>query len=269
MPFYTIVCSSVDVASTNVANTLMYKYDFIRISEFLFNSKVYPDVQLVLINKIPLYADEMDEIYSETGCFIFISQHKSSSNTPTLTCHTAGNFNENVYGGRSREIGICYPWIQKQYFLELYRQRHNVPRYDITLEATHHGPTSLGKPTMFVEIGSTEREWSDSNAAGTICTALLRAVFRRPDNCKRVAIALGGTHYPSKFNKLLLDSEYGLATIAAKHNLQNLDEAMVKQMISRSVEKVSYVVYDSKGMGIEKKRVLQLVEETGLEMIKI
>jgi D-aminoacyl-tRNA deacylase len=82
-------------------------------------------------------------------------------------------------------------------------------------------------------------------------------------------MALGGTHYPSKFNKLLLESEYGLAAIVAKYNLQNLDDAMLQQMISRSIEKVSYFVYDSKGMGIEKKRVLLLVEETGLEIIKV
>jgi hypothetical protein len=44
---------------------------------------------------------------------------------------------------------------------------------------------------------------------------------------------------------------------------------MLQQMISRSIEKVSYLVYDSKGMGNEEKRVLLLVERTGLEIIKI
>jgi D-aminoacyl-tRNA deacylase len=98
---------------------------------------------------------------------------------------------------------------------------------------------------------------------------LLEAVSEDPGKCKKVAMALGGTHYPSKFNKLLLESEYGLAAIAAKYNLQYLDDAMLQQMISRSIEKVSYLVYDSKGMGNEKKRVLLLVEERGLEIIKV
>ena len=269
MPFYSLVCSSVDVSSSNVAKILMKEYDFVPINEFLYNSNVYSNVQLIMINKIPLYADKIDEIYSDTGCFIFVSQHKSSSKIPTLTCHTTGNFNQNLYGGRPKEIAMCYPWIQKQYFLELHKQRHNVPRFDITLEATHHGPTSLGKPTMYVEIGSTEKEWRDINAAKIVCTALLEAVSKHPGKCKKVAMALGGTHYPSKFNKLLLESEYGLAAIAAKYNLQYLDDAMLQQMISRSIEKVSYLVYDSKGMGNEKKRVLLLVEERGLEIIKV
>ena len=36
--------------------------------------------------------------------------------------------------------------------------------YDITLETTHHGPV-LQKPTLYVEIGSTEDRWSDRIAA--------------------------------------------------------------------------------------------------------
>jgi len=269
MPFYSIVCSSLDVASANVANILIKKYDFIMVNEFIYRSKVYTNVQMIIINKIPLYADKIDEIYSDTGCFIFVSRHKSSSEIPTLTCHSTGNFNQNTYGGRPKEIGMCYPWIQKQYFLELHGQRHKVPKYDITIEATHHGPTSLAKPILFVEIGSTEKEWLDLDAVEIVCMALLEACSKNPGRCKRVAICFGGTHYPSKYNKLLLDSEYGLAAIAARHNLQNLDGTMIQTMISSSIENVSYLVYDTKGMGIEKKRVLLLMEETGLEIIKV
>ena len=32
--------------------------------------------------------------------------------------------------------------------------------YDITLEATHHGPL-LDSPTLYLEIGSDEERWSD------------------------------------------------------------------------------------------------------------
>jgi D-aminoacyl-tRNA deacylase len=269
MPYYSLVCSTLDIASSNVANILLKEYDFIAVNEFIYRSRIYTNVQMIMINKIPLYADKIDEIYSDTGCFIFVSRHKSSSEIPTLTCHTTGNFNQNPYGGRPKEIGMCYPWIQKQYFLELYGLRHKVPRYDITIEATHHGPTSLEKPTLFVEIGSTEKEWLDPDVANIVCVALLEVVSKNPGSCERVAIGLGGTHYPSKFNKLILESEYGLATVAPRHNLQNLDGTMIQSMISRSIEKVSYFVYDTKGMGTEKKRVLSLVAETGLEIIKI
>ncbi|MDP9197348.1 MAG: D-aminoacyl-tRNA deacylase [Thermoproteota archaeon] len=237
--------------------------------KFTFYSKDYPNAQVHLTTKLLLYADELDEIYPDSGCFIFVSQHRSASNIPTLTCHTTGNFDGNLYGGRSREMGICYPWIQKQYLVELDSMKTHVPQYDIIIEASHHGPTSLSKPTLFIEIGSTEKQWADKTAAQTVCMALLRVVSTKPDYCKRVAIALGGTHYPTKFNKLLLETEYGLGSVVAKHNLQYLDELMVKQMISRSVEDVSFVVIDAKGMGGEKHRLLQIIEKTELELIKV
>jgi D-aminoacyl-tRNA deacylase len=269
MEFYTVICSTLDKASANVANRLINKYNFTMDNNSSFKSKNYPNMLLHITNKPLLYADELDEIYPDTGCFIFVSQHKSASNIPTLTCHTTGNFNENTYGGKVREIGICSPWVLKQYLLELNGERNNVPQYDITLEASHHGPTSLMKPTLFVEIGSTEREWSDEVAAETICRALLKVIYHKPRKCEKVAIAFGGNHYPSKFNRILLDSEFGLASIVAKHNLRHIDKMMIYQLKSKSTEPVSFAIYDSKGMGVEKKRILLLLEDSGLEIIKV
>lgn len=269
MEFYTVICSILDEASSNVANRLINKHDFTKDNNSSFKSKNYPDMRLHLTNKPSLYADDLDEIYPDAGCFIFVSQHKSASNIPTLTCHTTGNFNENIYGGKAREIGICSPWVLKQYFLELSGERNNVPQYDITLEASHHGPTSLRKPTLFIEIGSTQREWSDEVAAESLCRALLKVIFHKPRKCEKVAIALGGSHYPSKFNRILLDSEFGLASIVAKHNLRHIDTMMINQLKSKSTEPVSYAIYDSKGMGVEKKRVLLLLEDSGLKIIKV
>jgi D-aminoacyl-tRNA deacylase len=269
MPFYTLVCSSSDIASATVTDSLINLHNFTKLDKFTFYSKDYPNVQLLLTTKSLLYADGLDEIYPDSECFIFVSQHRSTSNIPTLTCHTTGNFSENLYGGRSKEMGICYPWIQKQYLVELNTMKTHVPQYDITIEASHHGPTSLNKPTLFIEIGSTEKQWADKIAAQTVCTALLRVVSTKPDYCKRVAIGLGGTHYPTKFNKLLLESEYGLGSVAAKHNLPHVEELMLKQMISRSIEDVSYVVIDAKGMGGEKHRLYPLIEKTGLEVVKV
>lgn len=43
------------------------------------------------------------------------------------------------------------PWIR---LLKNIAQAHNlVPEFEITLEATHHGPMT-NKPTMFLEIGA-------------------------------------------------------------------------------------------------------------------
>jgi D-aminoacyl-tRNA deacylase len=89
------------------------------------------------------------------------------------------------------------------------------------------------------------------------------------ERCEQVGIALGGTHYPTKFNKLLLESGFGLAAVASKHNLEAIDEQMLDQMITKSVEKVTHVVVDGKGLGSQKDRIMKMAEKTGLEIYKV
>src|SRR6266511_3450083 len=96
MGFYTVVCSTEDTASVNVANLLINKHGFTKVNDYSFRSKDYSYMQLHLTNKILLYADEMDEIYPETGCFIFVSQHKSASNIPTFTFFNDAKTTENI-----------------------------------------------------------------------------------------------------------------------------------------------------------------------------
>ena len=84
-----------------------------------------------------------------------------------------------------------------------------------------------------------------------------------------MGIALGGTHYPTKFNQLLLETDFGLAAVAAKHNLTSIDQSMIQQMISKSVEKVTHAIVDRKGLGKEKNRILQLVKAKELELLEV
>ena len=109
------------------------------------------------------------------------------------------------------------------------------------------------------------------HAASLVCDSVISMISRINTNtyCKSVGIALGGTHYPSKFNQLLLESDFGLAAVAAKHNLTSIDESMMEQMISKSVEKVTYAIVDRKGLGKEKSRILQLVEEKNLNLLEV
>jgi D-aminoacyl-tRNA deacylase len=219
-----------------------------------------------------LYLEELDEKYPGSEAFIFLSRHSSESGIPTLTCHFTGNFSaSNPYGGNPRELGICFPSLQKEYIKEINGFRLSVPEYKIIIEATHHGPTSLKKPSLFIEIGSTAKQWADRHAASIVCDSIISLLTRKNTNthCKSVGIALGGTHYPDKFNQLLLESDFGLAAVAAKHNLNTIDESMMQQMISKSVEKVTHAIVDRKGLGKDKQRILQLVAEKDLELLEV
>jgi D-aminoacyl-tRNA deacylase len=214
--------------------------------------------------------ENLDDLYPHADVFIFLSKHKSDSGIPTLTCHCTGNFAaNNTHGGKPREIAISYPSLQKGYLKAITAARQKVPQYDIIIEATHHGPTSLNKPVLFVELGSSEKQWADNNAAAVICDTLLKILHNGIEYCDKVGIALGGTHYPIKFNKLLLESKFGLAAVASKHNLEAVDDEILSQMVEKSVEKVTHVILDSKGLGSQKDRIMKIVENTHLELYQI
>ncbi len=267
---HVLIISTQDFAGVTILNQLKEKMGFTDGIGKTLISQYYKNIKLHIHDGSLLHLENLDEIYPETKSFIFLSKHRSDSGIPTLTCHCTGNFTDNSYGGNPKEMAIAYPSLQKEYFRAITTTAHRrVPEYDVTIEATHHGPTSLNKPILFVELGSSIQQWTDSNAAATICESLLTILGNGIKRCSNVGIALGGTHYPTKFNKLLLNSEFGLAAVASKHNLEAIDEAMLGQMIAKSVEPVTHIVIDRKGLGSQKERIVKIVESTGLEIYKL
>ena len=232
-------------------------------------SEVYKKIKLHISHESLLYIEDLDTKYPHSKAFIFLSKHRSESRIPTLTCHCTGNYADNPYGGNVRELAISYPYLQKRYLKEINNSKLALSYYQIVIEASHHGPTSLKKPVLFIEIGSTERQWIDRNAASIVCNCLLRVLVNGLGQCEKVGICLGGTHYPSKFNKLLLETEFGLAAVAPKHNLESVDKDMLNQMIAKSIETVTHIIVDWKGLGKEKNRIMGLVEDTGLEVLRV
>ena len=265
----------------DLAGTTMSRY-LIRNAEFAIENKRgdtdgesyrslrHQNIELYIFFGNLLTLENIDNLYSRADVFIFLSKHRSHSSIPALTCHFTGNFSaDNSYGGNPRQIAISYPSLQKGYLKAITAAKHKVPEYEVIIEATHHGPTSLNKPVLFIELGSSEKQWADENAAAVICDALLDILQNGFERCEKVGIGLGGTHYPKKFNNLLLDSKFGLAAVASKHNLEAVDDAMLNQMIEKSIEKVTYIVLDSKGLGRDKDRILKIVDETSLELYRL
>lgn len=271
--YFTLVASKQDSASMTMANYLIHDKDFSvydkKNNNEEYTSEVYKKIKLHISNESLLYIEDLDTKYPHSKAFIFLSKHRSESRIPTLTCHCTGNFADNPYGGNVRELAISYPYLQKRYLKEINNSKLALSYYQIVIEASHHGPTSLKKPVLFIEIGSTERQWIDRNAASIVCNCLLGILVNGLGQCEKVGICLGGTHYPSKFNKLLLESEFGLAAVAPKHNLESVDKDMLNQMIAKSIETVTHIIVDWKGLGKEKNRIMGLAEDTGLEVLRV
>jgi D-aminoacyl-tRNA deacylase len=210
----------------------------------------------------------LDEPSFAPVVYIFLSRHKSESGIPSLTAHFPGNFSKVAsFGGIPTELACTYPSIHREYLKQLKQLKNNVLRYSIVTEAMHHGPTSFSKPVLFVEIGSSEEHWQDRAAIETVCEAVMTTVESEYSSDK-IAIGFGGTHYSEKFTNLITESNYALGAIMPKYALPNLDKSILNQMITRSVEKVSYAILDWKSVK-GRDRVISLVEEAGLEIVKL
>jgi D-aminoacyl-tRNA deacylase len=269
--YIALIASSKDEAGMTMVNFLTFNKDFQMTSShpLVYESNKYRNVKLYLSNKDLLFLEGYNVSERPTS-YVFLSRHRSASGIASLTCHSTGNFSQDtLYGGKPNELGMINPSMLKAYLNELYRNRNFVPDYQITLEATHHGPTSLEGPILFVEIGSGPQQWRDSNAAQIVCNGILEVSSLHLRNSGRVALALGGTHYPEKLNKLLRETDFSVAYIVTKNNLQFIDDKMFQQMIVRSTERITHVLLDWKGLGKHKKSILDTIEKTDLEVVRI
>ncbi len=221
---------------------------------------------LIEIDSPAISADWLDEKYEYDG-FIFLSKHAAESGTLALTCHSTGNFDEAKFGGNQKELAIPYPDLQKRYMQKLWDNHESFSDFEITIEATHHGPTHLKKPSIFVEIGTTELQWNDE----TLCSAVAQLVvntLEKPRGTSPFAICFGGTHYSEKFTKELLFGKYALGTVMPKHALNFLTPDLFEHLLTQN-NGVQAALLDWKSLGKYKQTLIDLLSTTKLEIIKI
>lgn len=267
---YLLVASIKDKAGCNIASSLKARYGFRETSERFEGHSIYQkgSIKLIYTEREIIYADHLDDTFNPRA-YIFLSRHSSETGIPCLTAHFPGNLGtEASYGGKPKEPSITYPSLLKKYIKELWLRRHEVKGYQIVLEPMHHGPSSLKKPCMFVEVGSKDEQWSDTHAAAIIADSLWSAL-NGFDYAAKVGLGFGGTHYSSKFTQLLVESEYALGGVASKHVLKEITVDTVRMMVSRCVENVRYAILDWKGLSTAKQKILSIIDEVGLEVVKI
>jgi D-aminoacyl-tRNA deacylase len=269
MTRFALVSSKLDKASSMMAYLLTKDYGFQEYKKFQGNPVFTRQNDILLFSeKDVLYIDYLDSSFSPEA-YIFLSRHASQSGTPTITSHFPGNLGDDVsHGGRANEFAFTYPSLQKCFIYEIWKMKKEAEPYEIILEATHHGPTSLQKPVLFIEIGSTEKEWTDSYVASLVCKALISTLdnFR---NANIVGIGLGGMHYSKKFTKLLVGGDAALAGIVSKYNLPKVTEETIEQFLAKSVEKITHAYLDWKGLGPDKQRILQILEQKNLKQVRL
>ncbi|HYA56567.1 MAG TPA: D-aminoacyl-tRNA deacylase [Nitrososphaerales archaeon] len=269
-PATVIIASTTDLASRTLAEALVEVEGFQSTGVNLLGQPIFQKDSFLLarFEGVIVHPPALDE-YFNPQAYIFLSRHSAESGIASLTAHTTGNFSaETRFGGSGKELGRADPSLLKNYLVALWKHRSEVKEYEISMEATHHGPTALQKPVLFVELGSSEKYWGDKKAASVVVRALMESL-REKNIWSKVAIGFGGTHYPEKFTRLLIDGDVAFAFVAPKYALEYVDEKMVGQMIQRSAAPVRYAALDWKGLGPHKEKIVSLVRQYGLEEIRL
>ncbi len=264
-----IVISKQDLAGQTILGQLLKHYKFNENGKFEGNPKYrIRNIDLIITNKRLIFCDHLDKF--ETDLFIFGSKHKSESQRPSLLTHSTGNWsNEALFGGNPHQLAIAPAFAIKDALLELKIQQEelDLSDFEVSLEVTHHGPTNLSTPLVFIELGSNEEHWRNEVGAEAVANAIMKVASSK--NSYKTVIGFGGTHYCPNFNRLIYNSDVATSHIAPKYALDNIDQ-MVKRAIERTMEKVELAVLDWKGMNShQKNNVKNKLEEIDLEFCKL
>jgi len=276
-----IISYSKDKASINIKENLVNNFDFNELDEKFDNNNIFQTtidnniIKLYTINSEHIYTDDLDRKI-DADLFIFISKHSAVEGRPSLTCHPIGNFGKAEKGGREKTLCTAPSFFLKNILNELNKNSDDAD-YDVTMEATHHGPF-LEKPILFVEIGSSEKEWEDQNAGSIIAKSLISTIknnsndndsinknFNEKNNNYESVFVIGGSHYNHVATKAMLKTNFGVGHICAKYNLENLDESLIKQAMKKTIPEARFVLLDWKGLGKEKKGIVDILERSNIE----
>ena len=272
-----LVHSSRDVAGVNIARQVLEHYSFTEQQKKYKDTPLYTaeinghQVTSVTLQEEAINAQYLQEDFPNIDLIVFLSRHSSRSGKPTLSVHTPGNFGDAELGGLPKNVSVA-PALAMQTVLKAlthYKDQLNLFHYEVCYECTHHGP-SLNVPAMFVELGSTPTQWSDSKAAEAVAHSAMTAIanFEAPTN--PAVLGIGGTHYNQQFTLMALMGAATFGHMIPKYAVSIVDADLIGQCIEKTLEKVPLAVLDWKGIKSEDKPgLLSALESAGLPYRKV
>lgn len=229
------------------------------------------DTPLIYLNDLKLEDSSIDP-----DLLIFASRHRSETERPAFLTHTTGNWADKAdYGGDPRELSNTSALLLKAGFLSLVEQTQLLDNSEfvVDIEVSHHGPTTLEKPLIFMELGSSEKEWIIKDAGRVVSSAIINTIIKYLEFYNqrefKVGVGFGGMHYAPQFKKLLKDKDIAMSFICPKYNISYLDKNLVEQMLNNTYEKVDYFIVDWKGTNsADKQHLIPLLEEFDIPIKK-
>ncbi|XP_022726160.1 D-aminoacyl-tRNA deacylase-like isoform X2 [Durio zibethinus] len=227
-----LVATTTDPASINPAAALLALPGWLPGPSLFQDIKSFTNqnVRLLQHDKGIVDEDDLDRRWEEaTGEtvdeLIFFSKHTAVSNRPALTVHPIGvpHLREGdvlPQGGKPGWAALpdprIGPWLR---LLKEIAQSHNlVPEFEVTLEATHHGPLT-SKPTLFLEIVWEGLGLGGGDAVGN---------WGRENDKAKVLLAIGGGHYAPRHMDIVRKDGVWVGHVLSSYSLPMEDPSQSK-----------------------------------------
>ena len=153
----------------------------------------------------------VDAFDCDPDVLVFASRH-SGETGPLLTGHFTGNFGPAEFGGDDGELADACPNALAK-LLEAFDE-HAPDGYDVGMECTHHGPTDVGVPSLFAELGSGDEQWDDPAGAEAVARAILDLRGVSPHRGEQV-VGFDGNHYAPRFERIVRETPWAVGHVAA------------------------------------------------------
>jgi len=261
-----------DPAAVNIAEKLINKHGFEATGRIYAGKPVFRrgDVILAYIGVDALYAETLDRDF-KVEAVVFASRHESEGGKPSLTVHVPGNLTSMAeHGGKPKSLAWANPHMVRNALMELRSSvaKLALDRYAVSIEATHHGPTELSVPAMFVEIGSSISEWKDDLAGEAAAEAVLSASTKRASGLS--AVGFGGGHYSRKHTDFVLGSEYAVGHCLPKYFFESFDLPVVNSAFRKTSGGCGTAIVDWKGVvGSARSTLIKALKEQDVEIVRI
>jgi D-aminoacyl-tRNA deacylase len=226
-------------------------------------------IELRSFDDLHLELERPADAFADIDWLAFASRH-SGDTGPLLTAHVTGNFGRAQFGGRDRELAEAAPAALDRIVEGL--AEHAPEGYDVGIECTHHGPSEVGVPSLFVEVGSGPDQWDDPEGARAVAQAILDASKapahhprEAPGSPRRQLVGIGGGHYAPRFTRILRETDWSVGHIAADWCLEDLGEpgehrGVLDSAFERSA--AEYAVLEGNYPGVE-----TVIDDLGYEVV--
>jgi D-aminoacyl-tRNA deacylase len=179
--------------------------------------------------------DDPSAAFDDPDLLVVVSRHAGETGA-LLTAHHTGNFGPADYGGEPGRFARAAPGAQQAALAAL--DEHAPPAYDVGIECTHHGPTAVDVPSLFVELGSGEAEWDDPAGARAVARAVLDLKQVDPTPTRTV-VGFGGGHYAPRYERVCRETGWAVGHVGADWALDAMGDpaanrAVVERAFARS-----------------------------------